>query len=110
MINRLVDLPLILDNSKATAEADQFVEKAAEGSVNAKQDEIWRKEKAAGLDGSAGVVKELDGSAGGAVKGLVSNAICKQCFFHQVGFQPSNGLKNVTSTWSMSGSHFWKLD
>ena len=56
--------------------------------MNAKQDEIRRKEKAAGLDGSAGVVKELDGSAAGAVKGLVSNAICKQCFFTKSAFNP----------------------
>ena len=74
--------------SKATAEADQFVEKASKGQPRPKQDEVRRKEKAAGLDGSAGVVKELDGSAAGVVKGLVSNAICKHCFFTKSAFNP----------------------
>ena len=90
MINSLVDLPLILGNSKATAEADQFVERAAEGSPRLKQDEVSRKEKAA--DVSTGVVKELDGSAG-VLKELVRNSMCKQHLFAKIALNPSGDLK-----------------
>ena len=92
MIDSLVDLPLILDNSKATAEADQFVERAAEGPPRSKQDEVSRKEKAAELDVSTGVVKELDGSAG-VLKELVRNSMRKQHLFSKIALNPSGDLK-----------------